>query len=231
MSYVDALFDRDKDRIHVVERINGVRKYQEFPANYVFYYDDPRGKFRSIFGTPVARFSSRNNKEFRKEVRMQSGKNLFESDINPVFRCLEENFQGRDAPRLHTAFFDIETDFDQERGFSSTEEAFNPITAITVYLDWLDKLVTLAIPPKSMSMETANEIAAEFTNTFMFSSEADMLDTFLNLIDDADILTGWNSEGYDIPYTVNRVTRMLSKDDTRRFCLWGQETTWVLRRG
>ena len=222
MSYVDALFDRDKDRIHVVERINGVRKYQEFPANYVFYYDDPRGKFRSIFGTPVARFSSRNNKEFRKEVRMQSGKNLFESDINPVFRCLEENFQGRDAPRLHTAFFDIETDFDQERGFSSTEEAFNPITAITVYLDWLDKLVTLAIPPKSMSMETANEIASEFTNTFMFSSEADMLDTFLNLIDDADILTGWNSEGYDIPYTVNRVTRMLSKDDTRRFCLWGQ---------
>ena len=36
------------------------------------------------------------------------------------------------------------------------------------------------------------------------------------------LLSGWNSEGYDIPYTVNRVTRVLSKDDTRRFCLWGQ---------
>ena len=222
MSYIDALFDRDKDRIHVVERINGVRKYQEFPATYIFYYDDPRGKFRSIFDTPVSRFSSRNNKEFRKEMRMHSGKNLFESDINPVFRCLAENFLGADAPKLHTAFFDIETDFDPVRGFSSTEEAFNKITAITVYLDWLDQLVTLAIPPKSMSMATANEIAAEFDNTFMFEKEADLLNTFLDLIDDADILTGWNSEGYDIPYTVNRVTQILSKDDTRRFCLWGQ---------
>ena len=216
------MFDRDKDRIHIVERINGVRKYQEFPATYIFYYDDPRGKFRSIFGTPVARFSSRNNKEFRKELRMHSGKTVYESDINPVFRCLAENYLGADAPKLHTAFFDIETDFDPVRGFSSTEEAFNPITAITVYLDWLDQLITLAIPPKSMSMETAREIAAEFDNTFMFEREADLLDSFLHLIDDADVLSGWNSEGYDIPYTVNRVTRILSKDDTRRFCLWGQ---------
>jgi DNA polymerase elongation subunit (family B) len=216
------LFDRDKDRIHIVERINGVRKYQEYPANYIFYYEDPRGKFRSIFDTPVSRFSSRNNKEFRKEMRMHTGKNLFESDINPVFRCLAENFLGADAPKLHTAFFDIETDFDPVRGFSSTEEAFNKITAITVYLDWLDQLVTLAIPPKSMSMATANEIAADFDNTFMFEKEADLLNTFLDLIDDADVLSGWNSEGYDIPYTVNRVTQILSKDDTRRFCLWGQ---------
>jgi DNA polymerase elongation subunit (family B) len=222
LSYIDALFDRDKDRIHVVERINGVRKYQEYPANYIFYYDDPRGKFRSIFDTPVARFSSRNNKEFRKELRMHSGKQLFESDINPVFRCLAENFLGADAPKLHTAFFDIETDFDPVRGFSSTEEAFNKITAITVYLDWLDQLVTMAIPPKSMSMATAKEIAAEFDNTFVFEKEADLLNTFLDLIEDADVLSGWNSEGYDIPYTVNRVTQILSRDDTRRFCLWGQ---------
>jgi DNA polymerase elongation subunit (family B) len=222
LSYVDALFDRDKDRIHIVERMGGVRRYQEFPATYIFYYDDPRGKFRSIFDTPVARFSSRNNKEFRKELRMHSGKTIYESDINPVFRCLAENYLGADAPKLHTAFFDIETDFDPVRGFSSTEEAFNPITAITVYLDWLDQLITLAIPPKSMSMETAREIAADFDNTFMFEREADLLDSFLHLIDDADVLSGWNSEGYDIPYTVNRVTRILSKDDTRRFCLWGQ---------
>ena len=216
------MFDRDKDRIHIVERINSVRKYQDFPATYIFYYDDPRGKFRSIFDTPVARFSSRNNKEFRKELRMHSGKTIFESDINPVFRCLAENYLGADAPKLHTAFFDIETDFDPVRGFSSTEEAFNPITAITVYLDWLDQLITLAIPPKSMSMETAREIAADFDNTFMFGQEADLLNTFLDLIDDADVLSGWNSEGYDIPYTVNRVTQVLSKNDTRRFCLWGQ---------
>ena len=222
MSYIDALFDREHDRIHVVERRDGVRHYQEYPANYIFYYDDARGKFRSIYGTPVSRFSTRNNKEFRKEVRIQSGKQLYESDINPIFRCLEENYKDRDAPQLHTAFFDIEVDFDKERGFSPVEDPFNKITAISVYLDWLDQLVTLVIPPRHMSMETAQEIAAEFDNCLVFTNEGEMIKTFLELIDDADVLSGWNSEGYDIPYTVNRATRVLSKDDTRRFCLWGQ---------
>jgi DNA polymerase elongation subunit (family B) len=222
LSYIDALFDREHDRIHVVERRDGVRRYQEYPANYVFYYDDPRGKFRSIYGTPVSRFSTRNNKEFRKEVRIQSGKQLYESDINPIFRCLEENYKGQDAPGLQTAFFDIEVAFDKERGFSPVEDPFNPITAISIYLDWLDQLVTLAVPPRHMSQDTAREIASNFENTIIFEREEDMINAFLDLIDDADVLTGWNSEGYDIPYTVNRCTRVLSKDDTRRFCLWGQ---------
>jgi DNA polymerase elongation subunit (family B) len=222
LSYIDALFDRERDRIHIVGRRSGERYYEEHPANYIFYYEDPRGKFRSIFGTLVARFSSRNSKEFRKEMAIQKGKTLYEADINPIFRCLEENYKGLDAPRLHTAFFDIEVDFDPERGFSRPEDPFNPITAISVYLDWLDQLVTLVRPPRHMSEETAAEIAAEFPNTFVFWEERDLLDTFLNVIQDADVLSGWNSEGYDIPYTIQRITRVLSKDDTRRFCLWEQ---------
>jgi len=222
MSYVDSLYDREHDRIHVVERRDGNRIYREYPANYVFYYDDARGKFQSIYSTPVSRFSTRNNKEFRKEVRMHSNKQLYESDINPIFRCLEDNYKGHDAPGLQTAFFDIEVDFDKERGFSPVHDPFNSITAISVYLDWLGQLVTLAIPPRHMSMETARELVAEFDNTMLFESEAEMLKVFLDLIDDADVLSGWNSEGYDIPYTVNRITRVLSKDDTRKFCLWGQ---------
>ena len=222
MSYIDALYDREHDRIHTVERRDGKRVYREFPANYVFYYDDPRGKFRSIYDTPVSRFSTRNNKEFRKEVRMHSGKQLYESDINPIFRCLEENYKDQDAPEIHTAFFDIEVDFHKDKGFSPVEDPFNAITAISVYLNWLDQLVTLAVPPRHMSMETARELVADFDNTFLFEKEEDMLKMFLDLIDDADVLSGWNSEGYDIPYTVNRITRVLSKDDTRKFCLWGQ---------
>ena len=222
MSYVDALFDREKDRIHVVERIDGRREYREYPASYCFYYADPRGKHRSIYGKSVSRFSTRNNKEFRKELRLQSGKELFESDINPVFRCFEENYKGIDAPKLQTAFFDIEVDFDPVRGYSSPADPFNPVTAISVYLQWLEQLVTLVLPPKSMSWETAQDICKEFSNTMLFEREEELLGTFLDLIEDADILSGWNSEGYDIPYMINRTARVLSKDDTRRFCLWSQ---------
>jgi DNA polymerase elongation subunit (family B) len=222
LSYVDALYARENDRIHIVERVAGERVYQEYPASYVFYYDDPRGKFRTVYGTPVSRFSSRSNKEYQKELRINSGKRLWESDINPVFRCLEENYLGATSPKLQTAFFDIEVDFDPVRGFSKPEDPFNAITAISVYMDWMDKMVTLVVPPKSYSWETAQEICNKFDNCFLFEREEDMLNTFLDLIDDADILSGWNSEGFDIPYMVMRTIKVLSKDDTRRFCLWNQ---------
>ena len=223
MSYVDAIHSRDEDRIYVVERSpQGKREYKEFPTNYVLYYPDPRGKQRSIFNEPVSRFSTRKRTEFEKERRIHSGKKLYESDVNVVFRCLSENYLGVDAPKLHTCFFDIEVDFDPVKGFSPTSDPFNPVTAISCYLDWLDQCITLVIAPKHMTKETANEIVSEFENTMLFTNEKEMFDVFFQLIEDADVLTGWNSEGYDIPYMVNRVTRVMSKDDTRKFCLMGQ---------
>ncbi len=223
MSYVDSLLDRDKDKIVVVERDkNGIRQYREYPTNYVFYYTDPKGKYRGTDGKAVSRFSTRKRSEFEKEKRIHSKKQLYESDINVVFRCLSENYIGIDPPKLHTAFFDIEVDFDPEKGFSPTTDPFNPVTAISLYLDWLGQLVTLVIAPKHMSSETAQQITSEFENCILFTSEIEMFETFFQLIDDADVLTGWNSEGYDIPYMVNRVTRVMSKDDTRKFCLLNQ---------
>ena len=223
MSYVDAIHSRDEDRIYVVERSSeGKREYKEFPTNYVLYYPDPKGKQRSIFNEPVSRFSTRKRTEFEKERRIHSGKKLYESDVNVVFRCLSENYLGAESPKLHTCFFDIEVDFDPVKGFSPTSDPFNPVTAISCYLDWLDTCFTLVIAPKHMTSDTANEIISEFENTILFTNEKDMFDVFFQLIEDADVLTGWNSEGYDIPYMVNRVTRVMSKDDTRKFCLMGQ---------
>jgi DNA polymerase elongation subunit (family B) len=223
MSYIDAVLDAKSDRIFVVERSpDGRRLYKEYPTNYVFYYEDPKGKYRSLFGDPVSRFASRKKAEFEKEKRIHRGKKLFESDVNVVFRCLSDNYLNVEPPKLHTCFFDIEVDFDPERGFSPTDDPFNAVTAISMYLDWLDQLVTLVVPPKHMSDETAQDLVKDFPNCFLFRSEIEMFETFFDLIEDADVLTGWNSEGYDIPYTVNRVMRIMSKDDTRKFCLLGQ---------
>jgi len=223
MSFVDALFDRDNDIIKVVERNDkGERVFKESPVRYTFYYVDPRGKFTSIFGEPLTRVICKNSKDFRKELAINSGKKLYESDINPIFVHLSENYLNQDAPNLNICFFDIEVDFDPERGYADPSDPFMPITAITVYLKWLDQLITLALPPKTLTLEQAKDLCKDIPNTYLYDSESDMLETFLELIQDADILSGWNSEGYDIPYTVNRVTRVLSKEDTRRFCLWNQ---------
>ena len=228
MPYVDAFFDRDADIIRCVERKDGKRMYNEYQAKYTFYYEDPRGKYKSIFGDQLQRVVCKNTKDFRKELAINKGKKMFESDVNPIFQCLSENYLNQDAPKLNVAFWDIETDFDPERGFAPVEDPFMPITAITVHLQWLDMLVTVAMPPKGMDFNEANAMCKSrwgnecilFPNSKQ--GECDMLEAFLDLIEDADIHSGWNSEGYDVPYTINRIQRVLSKDDTRRFCLWGQ---------
>ena len=222
MSYVDAFFDRDHDMIKIVERKDGARIFREQPVKYTFYYKDQKGKYKSVYGDPLSRIVSKNTKDFRKEIAINRDKTLFESDINPIFQCLSENYLNQDAPKLNIAFFDIETDFDPERGFADPSDPFMGITSVSVYLQWLETMICLAVPPKTLTMEQATELLKDIPNVMLFEKEKDMLDTFLTLIEDADILSGWNSEGYDIPYTVNRVARVLSKDDTRRFCLWGQ---------
>ncbi len=222
MPYVDAMFDRDQDIIRAVERKDGKRHFHEYQAKYTFYYKDPKGKYKSVYGDPLSRIVCKNTKDFRKEVAINRDRQLFESDINPIFQCLSENYLNQDAPKLNIAFFDIETDFDPERGFADPSDPFMPITSISVYLQWLDTMVCIAVPPKTLTMEQAKKEVEGIDNVMLVEKEGEMIDTFLTLIEDADILSGWNSEGYDIPYTVNRTARVLSKDDTRRFCLWGQ---------
>lgn len=227
--YVDAIFDRNSDIIRVVERQEGKRIFREYPVKYTFYYQDPKGKYRSIYGDPLVRVICKNTKDFRKEVAINKNKKLFESDINPIFQTLSEQYLNQDAPKLNICFFDIETDFDPERGFAPTDDPFMPITAITVHLQWIDQLITVAMPPKGLPLKDAQEICQKrwgdqcilFPNSE--AGEREMLNLFLDLIQDADVLSGWNSEGYDVPYTVNRIKRILSSDDTRRFCLWGQK--------
>ena len=224
MSYVDAFYNKDKDIVQVVERSKGKRVYNDYPAWRTFYVKDPRGDHVSIHGDKVRQIKCKRLKDLHKERKINSGKTFYESDMKPEVKCLSENYNGVESPTLNTAFFDIETDFDATKGFADPSDPFMPITAITVHLQWIDLLVTLVIPPKDMregeGLEEAQRICEQFPNTELYLSEADMLNDFMDVIEDADVLTGWNSEGYDIPYTVNRITRVLSKSHTRKLCLW-----------
>lgn len=142
--------------------------------------------------------------------------------MNIVFRCLADNYLDAEPPKLNIAFFDIEVDFNKDLGFAPPEDPFNAITAIGIHLNWIDKTVCLVIKPKGMSQADAESIINEFDNVILMDSEEELLQTFIELIDDADVLSGWNSTGFDIPYIVNRMSRVIGKDYTRKLCLWGQ---------
>jgi DNA polymerase elongation subunit (family B) len=222
MSFVDAYYEKDKDTVKVVERVNGKRIFVDYPAEYTFYYDDPRGKYRTVYGTPVSKFTTNHGKEFQQEKRMHHGNKIYESDFQPIARCLEKNYRKAEFPDLQTAFFDVEVDFHQVKGFSPTTDPFNQVTAISTFLNWRNQLITQVVAPVGMSIDAARLICGKYENCILYTDEKEMLKDFLDIIEDADVLSGWNSEGYDIPYMVNRIARVLNKNDTRRFCLWDQ---------
>jgi DNA polymerase elongation subunit (family B) len=227
--YVDAIHDRKKDKILVAERVNGQRVYNELDAEYVFYYEHMSGTHKSIFGDACRKYSTNNGKKFHGELKRISQPvhnrkpiKIFESDINPVFRSLADNYAGVETPKLHIGFFDIEVDFDPVRGFAPTTDPFNPITAISVYMSQLERMVTMVLLPPTLSVEEGEAIVAQFEDTYLFTDEVKMLNTFIDVIEDVDVLTGWNSTGFDIPYIVNRMVRIMDKDSTRDLCLWNQ---------
>jgi DNA polymerase elongation subunit (family B) len=191
MCYVDVVYDRKTELIHVAERVNGERVYKQWPAEHVFYYDDPNGSFKNMWHMPVSRYSTRSSNAFKRELNARKHLRTYESDINPTTRCLETYYTNQPVPKLHTAFWDIEVACG-EQGFSTPEDASEMVTAITVYLNWCDKLITLAVPPKSISMQDAEKMVEQCSNTILFDKESEMLATFLDVIDDADILSGWN---------------------------------------
>lgn len=222
MSYVDGIIDRDRDMIEIVERVNGKREFIHYPAQYVFYYPDSAGAYKSLWGDPLQKVTCRSGKTFYREKKMHADKQLYESDINPVFRCLEDNYLNAEAPVLNIGFFDIETDFNKKLGFAPPEDPFNRVTAISLHLSWLEKTICLVCKPDTLTKERAQEIVNKFPDTILMDTEEELLIAFLDLIDDVDVMSGWNSEGFDIPYLVNRITRVLGKDYTRKFCLWDE---------
>lgn len=220
MSYVDVL--KIHDTIHVVERRNGKRIFQKMPAKYVFYAKNAKGTFTSIYGDSLVKFETSSFKHFQKEVRSVRPGNLFEHDINPVIRFLENNYSGAEAPELHIAFFDIEVDFDPEIGFSNPSDPYCAVNAISVYQGWTKTNKTLVLKPKTITWDQAADICDSFENTVLCQNEEELFDKFFELIDDADVLSGWNSTTFDIPYLVKRLEKIKNRDSTKRFCLWKQ---------
>lgn len=222
--YVDAHLKKngEKEVINVVERVNGDRVYKEFQPDYHYYISDPTGSYFSIYNTPLKKVCPRTSNEKRMLLRSASSNvTTWESDVDPVFRCLEQNYQNCKYPDLHVMFLDIETSFSQETGWSTATDATNPITAISVYFQWMDKMLCLAVPPTTVTWEEANTIAENVGNTMLFKTEGELLSTFLEVIQDVDVISGWNSSLYDLPFIINRIKKVLGKHEANNLCLWG----------
>ena len=109
---------------------------------------------------------------------------------------------------IKVCFVDIETYSPDE--FPIPERAKDTINVITVYDTITQKYYTWGLGEYNTS--NADVIYKNCT------SERQLLVEFVNYIktDYPDILTGWNSELFDIPYLINRITKVLGEDEAKK---------------
>ena len=226
--YIDAKLIEDPDRenglVYVSQRTKeGVRTITSHMPPYVFYYVAENGPFKSIFGDPlkVKRFNKRKQFYWERKKMKEAGYDIFESDIKPHFRLLEERFPDDDAPPLNVTFLDIEADRDPKKGYPKTTNPYAIINAITFYNSWEDRVYTIGVPPPNLTMEEARELLdqenhedgfgplTEEHDYHLVPNEKELLLTFLELIEESDVLTGWNSTFFDLPYIIQRIRIVL----------------------
>lgn len=108
---------------------------------------------------------------------------------------------------LFIANIDIETGRD-DKGYSSPEDARCPITAITLE-DMGKNLYYVWGWGDGVYIKEHSEIDVE-KKYYHFSSEKDMLYHFVLFWSKKypDIITGWNTDRYDIPYIINRIRNL-----------------------
>ncbi|MCH8476267.1 MAG: hypothetical protein LAT55_13685 [Opitutales bacterium] len=115
--------------------------------------------------------------------------------------------------------FDIEVGYDDETGYSHPNEAKNPIYTIAVRTSPTD-VEKHVFGWKELDQDLCKE---EFVY-HRASNEAEMLKDFISYWVDRmpDIVTGWNTEFFDIPYLINRISRLLGADAAKELSPWGQ---------
>lgn len=122
-----------------------------------------------------------------------------------------------DMNMINTAYIDIEV-YSGE-GFPQPEEAIHEVTAICLYLT--NERVYRVWGCGEFNHTGDNDDRVIYQK---FNSEADLLMDFLRFwstdSNNPDIITGWHVRFFDIPYLVNRITRLFGEDQAKRLSPW-----------
>lgn len=203
----------------VWERSDEGRSLRTFKAPHYFYVKDKEGKDVTMYGDRVTRIDFPNGAAFRaaKQDLQSDGIDMFESDIQPELKVLSENYYDVPAPNLHVTFFDIEVDYNTEVGFSSVANPYAPINSIALYHAYKNEYVVLAVPPDDswtedrLAKEVNDKVALPDDMNIdirLFKTEKELLLYFLVEIEDSDLICGWNSDFFDVPYVGKRLEKI-----------------------
>ena len=172
----------------------------EIPYRKYAYVKDGNGHHVSLYGDRLKKVTNYDKDD----------PTLHESDVPPTTRFLVDQYGDSDEMSVghRVMFFDIEVEVTD--GFPDVQKAQNIITSIALYDCITEKYFTYCFDPHKRieSYEKDNEVV-EF-----YETEYEMLNKFFQkyLEIRPTIVSGWNSEFFDIPYLYNRAVRVLGPE-------------------
>ena len=222
-----------KGRLLVTGYENGVRFKRKVKYKpYLFTPTTSDTPYKTVNGLPVGRvdFDSMSEaKEFIKEYKDVDGFDIFGLEkFQYVYIYDEFRKNGKfeyDASLINEGYIDIETSMLGDRGFPDVRLANIEVTLITLAKN--DEYHVYGCQPFSIEMvrnhpdKDLNLEDVNFTYHECFS-EKDLLRKFLDkwIEFELDTISGWNVDKFDIPYLVNRITKILGEDYARQLSPW-----------
>lgn len=192
-------WDDDGNRIESVESFNP----------YLYVETSVKADGVSLFNTNLKKIVFPSQFERRKYVKECGIKRLFfnlkaeQQFLLEKYLGLNESFEFSEKP-LKIFSIDIEVYAPDE--FPSPEHARHPINLFTIHDSLTNHFHAFGLQPYTPKLNNVTY--------YHCKSESDLLQKVLDywMIDYPDVVTGWNSDGFDIPYIINRITQVLGEE-------------------
>lgn len=174
-------------------------------------------EFKTLDGTPVYPIKFDGIREARDFIKKYEDIENFSfyGSTNYAYCCVNEEYPGQieyDPSLVAVVCLDIETD--SSNGFPNIALADKAITAITMRRG--NSVLTLGLKDYRQHADNVTYIKCD--------GEHQLLDEFLfywnSRTYSPDVLTGWNIEGFDLPYVANRIKRLFGEDRVKELSPW-----------
>ena len=170
-----------------------------------------QSEWKTLEGKRVAPVKWGSMKESREAMRTY-GANVYGPE-QFQYPFISDTYHGDidyDISKVRIAYIDIECS--SEHGFPNIRLANEEILAISIKIN--DNFKTYAC---------GDYTPPSYVEYIRCSNEAELLTSFINdwMFDYPDIVTGWNTRFFDIPYLVNRICNVLGNKMADKLSPWG----------
>jgi DNA polymerase elongation subunit (family B) len=181
-------------------------------------YVTGQSEWKTLDGKDVAPMlfdSMRDATDFIKQYEHVPTMNVYGMN-NFIYQYITENFPNDikfDPKQIIVSTIDIEVASDE--GFPEPDKADYPVISICTKSSKEDFFRVWGL---------GDYEPRENTIYNKCDTELQLIDSFLKYWQDygsPDVVTGWNSKGFDIPYLVNRTRKVIGEESVKRFSPWG----------